>query len=544
MKKIKLYLLVITTLVLLFNVIIFDAGCSTENTKKEVKKLTAQEELDGYIEKGKATLLIGDKFYQVDYRIQKRINDKNNPEYWYYIDIRTKKIWPSLVTISICDYFCDSQADWMSVMNGGASIVISVSRDKYGYIKYEKTGPKVKDELKELPLTSEIIRSIEEEFTAFDPNFFCCESGNDVGGEIAIESDGAISQFLAIADSLLGQLWLSSFNKPKIKEDFLTSEKYGKNIIYYDFSKIPDGLTLDKRIELPADLAKFMDESWDKPEIKDFNLFEQDFWEEASKLGYNPDKFKNISPKEAIMAAVEIVASRFTFHYVDEDQDFINKYGEHQPIDVYFHLKLGDCDKYRDATIVAFNIIKKLNPSWENIYLASGTLGGNLRPHAWVAILMPQEDCLILSHIDPTFYDAGGPLEADDFHICLEHNIFLAYFYKELPGYENLLFSYQILEEAFPGIKNKYQREKTLEEMAFLGSLISIYRPRTTLNKVLWVAREYEGEGFTKNLDKILYYAYKTCLRASNEFEAEKYKQRLLNEFPESTWTELALKNQ
>ncbi len=545
MKRVELCLLVVTILVLLFNVIVFEAGCSTENIEKKVGKLTVQEELDGYIEKGKANLSIGDKFYQADYRIQKKINDENKPEYWYYIDIRTKKIWLSSVTISICDYYCDARPDWIGAMNGGASIVIGVSQDKYGSIRYKGTGQKVEDGLRGLPLTREIIKSIEKEFNDFDPEFFCREPSNDVEGEIAMESDKTISSFLAIADSLIGQLWPDSFNKPEVKKDLLTCEKYGKDkLVYYDFSKIPDGLALDKRIELPADLAKFMDESWDKPKIKDSILFEQDFWEEASKFGYNPDTLKNISPKEAIMAAVEIVVSRFTFCYIDEDQDFISKYGKNQPIEVYFHLKLGDCDKYRDATIAAFSIIKKLNPSLENIYLVSERLGGNFQPHAWVAILIPQEDHLILSHIDPTFYDAGGHLEADTFHICLDNNIFLVYFYKELIGYENLSFSYQILEEALWKIKNKHQRGKILEEMASLASSISIYRPRTALNKVLLVAKEYERVGYTENLDRILYCVYRACLRAGNEFEAEKYRQRLLNEFPESLWTALTLKNQ
>lgn len=316
-----------------------------------------------------------------------------------------------------------------------------------------------------------------------------------------------------------------------------THKRYGKNIIYYDFFKIPDNLIIDIGIKLPHDLKKFLKSKWNSPGIKNRSHFEQEVWEEANKLGYTPDKVKNMGVKEAIMAAVKIVASRLTFCYVDRD-DFAEKHGAFLPHDVYFHLKLGDCDKYRGITIGVFNIIKKLNLKLQNVYLSTEELGGNSGTgHAWVSVVIPQHNYLVLSHIDPTFYDtSGGLFEKGDSYICLEHNIFIAYFYKSLYGYDNYIYAYQILEEGCLKVKNKKQRERILSDMSFIVGVISIHKPKIALDKILQVLKQYETEGFTENLDAVLYRAYQVHLEAGNKIEAEKYKQRLLKEFPNSHW--------
>lgn len=323
-----------------------------------------------------------------------------------------------------------------------------------------------------------------------------------------------------------------------VDKEVLTYERYGKNIIYYDFSKIPDNLILDTKIRLPEDLEKFLYYKYNNPAIENPSRFEQEVWEEANKLGYTPDKFRNANFREAIMATVEIVVSRLTPYRVDKETDFVEKYGRHLSDDTYFHLKLGDCDKYRNNTIGVFNIVKKLNPKLQNVYLSIQELGGNFgTSHAWVSVVILQHNYLVLSHIDPTFYDTGGgPFEADDFHICLEHNIFIGYFYRALYGCDNLLYAYQIFEEEFLKTESKKWQEKILAHMNFIVLHISIYKPRVALDKGLWVLEQYEAEGFTKNLDDILYRVYKIYLEVDNKLEAEKYKQRLLKEFPDSYW--------
>lgn len=151
--------------------------------------------------------------------------------------------------------------------------------------------------------------------------------------------------------------------------DITTFEKYGRGIMYFAFSKIPAGSSQDEKIKLPVDLAEYIDDKYNNLRIENQQRFERDFWEEAAKLEYSAERLKKLNVKDAIMAAVDIVSSRFTYHDVDgkKGKEFIKKYGEHLPTDRYFHLKLGDCDKYRDATIGVFKIIKALNPGLKNI---------------------------------------------------------------------------------------------------------------------------------------------------------------------------------
>lgn len=329
------------------------------------------------------------------------------------------------------------------------------------------------------------------------------------------------------------------------KSWFLTCERYGKKIVYYSLSKIPDNLVLNRKIELPLDLKEFLEYEYNNPRIENSIRFEQDFWEEASKLGYTHHRLKNAGIKEAIMATVEIACSRFTYFDVDNDSGFIKKYGEHLSTDDYFHLGRGDCKRYKHATIGVFHIIKKLNSRLQNVYLSEDDLGGNHgTQHAWVSIVIPQNDCLILSHIDPTFYDNGYPLEASKYHICLDYNIFMMRFYISVSifaahfddGY-SYIYAYQLMYEEFPEIKKARWRKWVLNEMSDVNYKISYSKPLVALNNAPWILERYEAEGFSDNLDKILAYTCYVYRNANRMSELEKYKQRLLNEFPSSPWT-------
>jgi len=317
-----------------------------------------------------------------------------------------------------------------------------------------------------------------------------------------------------------------------------TRKRYGKRIIYYDFSKIPNNFVLTEKTKLPKDLKKFLDDEFNNPRIKNPSRFEKEVQEEAANLGFSLDELKRAGFREVITAAVKIVASRLDYYPVDLDKSFIKKYGEYRSADFYFHLKLGDCDKYRDAVIAIFNLVKKSNKRLKNVYLSREKLGGNPdNRHAWVSILIPQKNYLILSHIDPTFYDAdNNHLEASSFHICLERNIFIAYFYKELEGCDNLLYSYQILTRAFFKTKDKKGQERLLNEMSFIVLLISIYKPRIAADEISWLVEEYEAVGLKKNLDSLFYRAYAIYSRAEETLKAEKYKKRLYKEFPNCYW--------
>lgn len=346
----------------------------------------------------------------------------------------------------------------------------------------------------------------------------------------------------------------------KKKSEDSTFEKYGKNIVYFDFSQFDEGLVPNEKIKLPKDLEEYLDSIFSTPEIKNPQQFKEDFWEEAYRLNYSVEKFKKMSVKEAIMAAVEITASRYTYMEVDDKKgEFVKKYGDSHPDDFYFHLGLGDCDKYRASTIAAFSIIKDFNPKLENVYLSTEELGGTMEGHAWVSVLIPQKTCLWLSHIDPTFYDNDDSLEAAIYdkdeaatygkyevfyannfvHIWVDNDSFKAYFYHTLDDY---VFAYDLFEEALSKTKDEVRIERLLDDMSFSVLLLSPYK--TAVDKMEWVRQQYESRGFTENLDTILYRSYKVYADAKNLEVSEKYKQRLFKGFPDSYWTKLIKKEE
>jgi hypothetical protein len=324
-----------------------------------------------------------------------------------------------------------------------------------------------------------------------------------------------------------------------------TWKKYGRNIFYYDLSEIPENSIEPDLVALPADLEEYINAKYHLPNIENKEKFSADFWEEAQKLGYTKQSLAKMGPKDAIMAAVKITAARFTYFLVDTDKNFTKKYGKNLPIEEYFHLKLGDCDKYRDATIAAFAIVKSFNPKLKNVYLTNQELGGRgmVTMHAWVAIVIPAKDRLMLSHIDPTFYDSGGSLEADKFHITLKHEVFKACFYYALTGRINMLCAYDILKDAYSKADSNKEREGVLCRMADVTNSLSIYDAKAAPEKISFVLKEYERNKFQDNQDDIWYCAYRVFSAAGNDAEKENYKQKLVKYYPKSYWTRSILKD-
>ncbi len=318
-----------------------------------------------------------------------------------------------------------------------------------------------------------------------------------------------------------------------------TSEEYGKNIVYFDFSKLPEELIPKEKMKLPSDLEKSLNKGYDKPEIKNEQVFMGDFWKEAVKLDYSPDKFKEMGFKKAIQAAVEITASRFTYTLVDDSGNwFAQKHGKSLSTDEYFHYGFGDCDKYRNATIAAFEFIKSFNPKLENVYLSKEEFGGSKEWHAWVSIIIPQKDHLIISHIDPTFYDNDGELEASkdefDSHILVYNDAFKAYFYHKLGDYE---YACSLFEEALSRTMDEKTIEKLLDDMSY--TVLRMSNKRISSEKIEWVRQQYESKGFKDNLDDILYRSYKVHKQTGNKEESQTYLQRLFEEYPKSYWSKL-----
>lgn len=318
-----------------------------------------------------------------------------------------------------------------------------------------------------------------------------------------------------------------------------TFKEYGKNIVYFDFSKMSEELIPKEKMKLPSDLEKCLNKGYDRPDIKNEQMFMEDFWEEAVKLDYSPDKFKEMGFKEAVQAAVEITASRFTYTLVDDSKNwFAQKYGKRLSTDEYFHYGFGDCDKYRNATIAAFEIIKSFNPKLDNVYLSKEEFGGSMEWHAWVSIIIPQKDRLILSHIDPTFYDNDGELEADkdefDSHILLYNDAFKAYFYHKLEDYE---YACNLFGEALSRTTDEKTIEKLLDDMSY--TVLRMSDKRIASEKIEWIRQQYESKGFKDNLDDILYRSYKIHKQIGNKEESKTYLQRLFEECPNSYWSKL-----
>ncbi|MBI4837328.1 MAG: hypothetical protein HY813_02915 [Candidatus Portnoybacteria bacterium] len=323
------------------------------------------------------------------------------------------------------------------------------------------------------------------------------------------------------------------------------SERYGENIFYKNFSDITQKLIPGQLIEVPVDLAEYFIAR--SPKVADLKRFEKEFWEEAGELGYTKQELQTADAPEVIMAIVETVASRITYFNVDGDKNFKARYGKDLlQMDTYFHLKLGDCDKYRDITIAlygiiknSFDVVKKRNPNLTNVYLSVEKLGGIIRNHAWVTIVILREDSLIISQIDPTFYDSTDVLEAENgYHIILDQNAFRAYFYQGLgdKNIENFSLSYRIFKKVYAGMTNKKIMDELLRGASFGAVRLAYYYPQEAIAEISWINEQYQAKNFRRYLDTLLYRSYKIYSRAGYKQTAEMYKKTLLKEFPKSFW--------
>ena len=328
------------------------------------------------------------------------------------------------------------------------------------------------------------------------------------------------------------------YNVSKKKSTFKT---YGRNIKYYNFSELPENSIPKEYVELPYDLEKCVNDELNRPDIADPSRFRREVLKEAEKLGYTEEMLKSLSVKEAILTAAKITGSKIDYHLVDSDPEFLSKYGSNISTDTYFYIGLGDCDKYRNITIGIFEIMKSINPNLKNVYLASEELGGYMDFHAWVSIVIPCKESLMLCHVDPTFRDNGGNFEAGERHIMIENEAYKAYFYKELQDCEN---AYMFFEESIKKQNDEDVLERLLEDTSFTLYLFSHEKPEFASEKIEKINQMYESKGFKDHLDSILYRSFIIYKDAGNKEKSEYYKQRLLKEFPDSYWVGEIKKNE
>lgn len=320
-----------------------------------------------------------------------------------------------------------------------------------------------------------------------------------------------------------------------------TFETYGRNVKYYNFSEIPEDLIPKEDVKLPRDLERRVNNEMNKPDIRDHSRFRKEVLKEAEKLGYTEEMLKSLSVKEAIFTASRITGSKINYHLVDSDVEFLGKYGSNLTADEYFYIGLGDCDKYRNITIGIFDIIKDINPNLKNVYLSNEELGGYMDFHAWVSILIPSKENLMLCHIDPTFYDNDGNFEAGEKHIMVTNEAYKAYFYKGIYDYEN---AYTLFEESMQKQNDDDVLETLLDATSFNLFLASSYNPDFAVDRIEEINQTYESKGFKERLDSMLYRSYRIHKKAGDKEKSEYYKQRLLNEFPDSYWVGEVNKNE
>jgi hypothetical protein len=188
-----------------------------------------------------------------------------------------------------------------------------------------------------------------------------------------------------------------------------TREIYGDNIVYKDFS---DTVIPRRRSPppIPKDLVRFINFTENLVRIENPERFKKEVFEQAKALGKSLEDIAIMSPRDVVHLVADITSRKMTYTNVDDNpqgQKFIKEHGKHLPHDRYFHLGKGDCDNYARIAQEIFGLFKKENPDLSGIHFASGYfLGGKkTEPHEYVSIIIPGEDSIICTMIDPTRYD-------------------------------------------------------------------------------------------------------------------------------------------
>ncbi len=309
-------------------------------------------------------------------------------------------------------------------------------------------------------------------------------------------------------------------------------------ITYIDYERINYGEIPKEKINVPEDFnERIRNYNLFKPKFKNQNKFEEDVLKEAEKLGYNQKNLENLTPQQAIKCVLDIVTSRFQYLDVDNDQEFIQKNGKHLKFDEYFALGKGDCDKYSAAFMAVFDIIKKTNPNLQNIYASGHDLGGNTINHAWNSLILLTKEKTLVTHIDPTAYDAGGELQAKKgSHIPKDNTEFLANFFLAVEANSMCYEKSELL----------FNRATVLDEKAFLISIMTENCIGLKDNqKMKSVRKKYEtlcSQGLKDEElgAKITYGLFNIESNTKNQKTAEAYYQELSKKYPNSEYRIMA----
>ncbi len=189
-------------------------------------------------------------------------------------------------------------------------------------------------------------------------------------------------------------------------------------LVLRDFDSLSwDGIGRDA-VPLPPAIAAAVAEDR-RLRFRDRARFRDEVLSESRRLGVDPEGVAALSPREAVVHAVDVVTSRLEFALVDSPE-FAEKYPARlfPDVDVYFHEREGDCDKYRDLVIAVFDLFRERSPArLGNVHVVSQAFGGRDEPHAWNAVLLAFPDRIEVAHFDPTWYDGGASLEGGAEHV-------------------------------------------------------------------------------------------------------------------------------
>ncbi|MEM4337051.1 MAG: hypothetical protein QXG86_03535 [Candidatus Woesearchaeota archaeon] len=314
---------------------------------------------------------------------------------------------------------------------------------------------------------------------------------------------------------------------------YKTSEIYGKNIVYTDFSEIDfENLTKEK-IPEPYDLKNTLY----TPKVEDYYALDDIIVKEYLKT-QPQKKLRDLSAKEAINTGIKIVCDILTYLDVDRDKEFLKEYGAYLPVEEYLTIGKGDCDKYTAAFIAILNRIKETNPNLQNIYFSDSSAGGNVIPHEWNSIIFLERNKILTTHIDITVYDNGGKLEClKGYHIPNDPTLFSANFYKNLLDFSQ---SYELYNEALNNCEEDECKAEIIGELFFSAYMLLDEEKLNEAKKKFFALgpEKYLATRFKDTYSSILYFSYRFEQKKGNTKKAEQYKKTLIKKFPNSAYIE------
>jgi hypothetical protein len=288
------------------------------------------------------------------------------------------------------------------------------------------------------------------------------------------------------------------------------------------FEQLPE-----KPVPVPQDLAETLKNHYTYAvKLEDPAGFERDILAELAKRGIPEDRIAGLGPRRLVELSYTIICDRLTYHLVDNDKEFKDGKGNIRPIDYYFRRGKGDCDKYRDLTIAAYNILKARAPAATNLYLGSQELGGEFFMHAWPTAILLFPDKAEIAHFDPTFHDGGGQLEGK----AGQHHMPDRFHARVFSAVKDLDRAIACFSAALAKAREAQDRAELYRERAFCEYL------KNDCEAVLRTRAAFESERLKPFHDAILYYAGQALSRAGRRDESWKARQELVEKYPDSIW--------